>query len=249
MGIEFPSTSMALLPILILALAIISNTYSAVAATAAATERAPPELILLNLIGRDSDKASFAVQIHDLSLAGFANRTNHWHAFKGYEHIITNATLLPFTNSYNDLIGGLENLPNLPLGRDPVLDAIDSVSGHDPVAAVDADVEKALKRGLATLKVTKCEALRLKPIKDVVSDGWESGDAHLTLEHLGYIEHFDTICFELTRAKRSGVWDGPFTELLRSRANIHSLEDARAVVGVAVHRTFDQLLRAHARSA
>ncbi|KAF8647663.1 hypothetical protein HU200_065300 [Digitaria exilis] len=244
---ECPSISMALLPILVLALAASSsNVYSSVASVVApTTERGPPELIIVNQVGRDGDKASFAVQIHDLSLAGFANRTNHWHAFRGYEHIIPNATVLPFSNSYHDLIGGLENLPSLPLGRDPMLDAIHAVSGHDPAAAAD----EALKRGLATLKVAKFEAVRLNPIRDVVFDGWESGDAHLTPEHLGYIEHFDTICFELTRAKRTGVWDGPFTDLLRSRANIHSFEDARAVVGVAVHRTFDQLLRAHARSA
>ncbi|KAF8749612.1 hypothetical protein HU200_012630 [Digitaria exilis] len=219
MSMECPSISMALVPILVLALAASSsNVYSSVASVVATTERGPPELIIVN-------------QIHDLSLAGFANRTNHWHAFRGYEHIIPNATLLPSQTATTTSSAAYRTSRAYPWDR----------SGHDPVAPENADVEDALKRGLATLKVTKCEAMRLKPIKDVVSDGWENAPrVH---------EHFDTICFELTRAKRSGVWDGPFTDLLRSRANIHSLEDARAVVGVVVHRTFDQLLRAHARSA
>ncbi|CAN6275058.1 unnamed protein product [Urochloa humidicola] len=238
------------LPILILALAASrSNYYSAVAA-AAATEREPPKLIVLQLLGRDGDKASLAVQTHDLSLAGFANRTTHWHVFPGHEHVIPNATILSFGNSYRDLVGGLENLPSLPLGKDPVLDAVHALSGHDPAtAAADGDVEVALKRGLATLTVTKCEVLGLTAIKEFVSNGWESGDAHLTQEHLGYIEHWDTMCFELLRAHRTGVWDGPFTELLKTSANIHSKEDALAVVNVIIDRTLDQLLLAHARSA
>lgn len=238
------SISMALLPILILALAAGSTTYS----PAAAAQRDPPKLLILNLEGRDGDKASLAMQAHDLSLAGFANRTSHWHAFPGYEHVIPNATLLPFGNSYRDLVGGLANLPSLPLGRNPALRAIHALSGHD-AAAADGDGVEALKRGLATLTVTKCEALRLTPIQETVSRGWESGDAHLTQEHLGYIEHWDTMCFELIRANRTGEWSGPFTELLRTRANIHSKNDALAVVGVIINRTFQQLLIAHARSA
>ncbi|CAN6248229.1 unnamed protein product [Urochloa humidicola] len=236
------------LPILILALAASSSSsyYSAVA-----TQREPPELIVLQLLGCDGDKTSLAVQTHDLSLAGFANRTSHWHAFPGREHVLPNATLLPFGNSYRDLVGGLENLRSLPLGKDPVLGAIRALSGHDPAAAAaDGDVEAALKRGLATLTVTKCEALRLSPIKKMVSEAWESGDAaHLTQEHLGYIEHWDTMCCELLRAHRTGEWGGPFTELLRTSVNIHSKEDALAVVNVIIDRTLDQLLIAHARSA
>ena len=210
-------------------------------------QRDPPKLFIINLEGRNGDKASLAVQ-PDLSLAGFANRTSHWHAFPGYEHVIHNATLLPFGNSYRDLIGGLVNLPSLPLGRDPTQRAVHALSEHDPAAAGSDDVE-ALKRGLATLTVTQCEALRLTPIKETVSRGWESGDAHLTPEHLGYIEHWDTMCFDLIRANRIGEWSGPFTELLRMRANIHRKEDALAVVGVIINRPLDQLLMAHARSA
>ncbi|OEL15945.1 hypothetical protein BAE44_0023035 [Dichanthelium oligosanthes] len=128
MNMDCSSISIGLLPLLILALAASSTTYSA--AAAAAAQHDPPKLIILNLLGHDGDKASLAVQPHDLSLAGFGNRTNHWHVFPGHEHVIPDATLLPFSNSYRDLIGGLENLPSLPLGRDPVERAIHALSGH-----------------------------------------------------------------------------------------------------------------------
>ena len=64
--------------------------------------------------------------------------------------MIPNATLLPFGNSYRDLIGGLANLPSLPLGRDPTQRAVHALSVHDPAAAGGDEVE-ALKRGLAML--------------------------------------------------------------------------------------------------
>jgi len=128
------SISLALLPILILALAA---NFSPVAVA----QRDPPKLLILNLHGRDGDKASLVVQAHDLPVAGFANRTSHWHAFSGYEHVIPNATLLLFGNSYRDLFGGLANLPSQPLGRDPALRAIHALSGHDLAAASGDEVE------------------------------------------------------------------------------------------------------------
>ncbi|CAD6261432.1 unnamed protein product [Miscanthus lutarioriparius] len=77
----------------------------------------------------------------------------------------------------------------------------------------------------------------------------ESGDARLTEQHLRYIEHWDTISFEIIRAHKTGEWNGPFTELLRKNANIHSKEEALAVVNVVANPTLAQILLAHARSA
>jgi hypothetical protein len=42
-----------------------------------------------------------------LSLTGFTNRTNHWHAFPEHESQIPKSTRLDFGSSYHDLIGGL----------------------------------------------------------------------------------------------------------------------------------------------
>ncbi|EEE59705.1 hypothetical protein OsJ_12131 [Oryza sativa Japonica Group] len=66
--------------------------------------------------------------------------------------------------------------------------------------------------------------------------------ARVADEHLPYIEHWDAMWEELTRWRRSGggAWGGPFTGVLRERANIGSAEDALAVIGVAFR---DHLLR------
>lgn len=53
---------------------------------------------------------------NDLSIAGFTNRSLHWHAFPGHEHLIPGFMALPFVRSYHDLIDGLANLPSLPMG-------------------------------------------------------------------------------------------------------------------------------------
>ncbi|XP_066383410.1 beta-galactoside-specific lectin 2-like [Miscanthus floridulus] len=170
---ERPSLSMAIfLVVLILALALLpsNNIDQAQAAAAKAKRGGTPELIPINLVGRDGDKITLALQPRDLSLASFANGSHHWYAFPGYEHVIRNGTTLPFGNSYRDLIGGLANLPSLPLGREPVLRAIGAISACDDPASADDDTLGALKRGLATLTVTRCEALRLAPVWETVSE-------------------------------------------------------------------------------
>ncbi|CAN6276032.1 unnamed protein product [Urochloa humidicola] len=146
------------------------------------------------------------------------------------------------------LIGGLANLPSLPLGRGPAEWAFSVLSSAYGPAFAGGDVEP-LKRALATLTVMAIEAQRLRPVGKAVAEGWESGDARVAPEHLPYVEHWDTICYELIRARRTGQWGGPFAEMLRERAGIRGEEDALAVVDLLVNRTLPELLMAHARSA
>ncbi|KAF0915121.1 hypothetical protein E2562_033705 [Oryza meyeriana var. granulata] len=86
--------------------------------------------------GVDGDEiAAVALQGHDLSLAGFTNRTHHWHAFRGREGLIpTAASVLPFGDNYRDLIGGIENLPGVPLGWASMVQAARVLSSYDPLA-------------------------------------------------------------------------------------------------------------------
>ncbi|KAL6885576.1 hypothetical protein ACP4OV_010355 [Aristida adscensionis] len=213
-------------------------------------------IVVVHLQSSDSDEAAIAMRTDDLSLAGFANRSHHWHAFPGHEHLLAAAAaaaaaVLPFGGSYRDLIGGLANLPALPLGRAPMAHATGVLAAYDPAAAAAAaDGHDAVRRALATMTVIMSEAQRLRPISETVSAGWESGEARVAGEHLPYIEHWDTICYEVLRAHRNGgVWDGPFTDLLREHAGIHGEEEALAVVEVLVNRTMSDLLVAHARRA
>ncbi|CAL5031435.1 unnamed protein product [Urochloa decumbens] len=221
------------------------------AAAAAAAQCGPPAdddgeaaaVVIIPLVnGEGNVEAVLAVQAHDLSLAGFSNRSGHWHAFPGHDHLLPGrSTPLPFGNTYRDLIGWLSNLPSLPLGRGPAAWAASVLSSA-------GDVE-ALKRALATQTVMAIEAQRLRPVGKAVVEGWESSDARVAPEHLAYVEHWDTICYELIRARRTGKWGGPFAELLKERAGIRGEKDAVAVVDLVVNRTLPELLIAHARSA
>uniref|UniRef100_A0A0D3FMM1 rRNA N-glycosylase n=1 Tax=Oryza barthii TaxID=65489 RepID=A0A0D3FMM1_9ORYZ len=182
-----------------------------------------------------------AVHKHDYSFAGFANRSGHWHVFPGDEDVLLdNARRLPFRNTYRDLISGLKNVPGLPLGRAASLRAIGALSSYD----ADAAGEEAMRRGVATLSMVLTQALRLRLVGETVSSRWESGEARVAAEHLPYIEHWYTMSFEVLRWRRTGRWDGPFTELLRRRAG-----EALAVVRVIANKSFVQLLRAHNHGA
>nr|TKW05002.1 hypothetical protein SEVIR_7G147100v2 [Setaria viridis] len=208
------------------------------AAAAARSRRGGREtsLVVVNLRGEDDrDRVALALHAHDLCLAGFRNRSHHWHAFPGHEHALPGSTPLPFGSTYRDLIGGLANLPSLPLGRGPALQAARALAAYDPASDdADAGAVGPAKRGLAALAVATSESPRLRPVREAVSEG------------TSYIEHWDTICYEVTRARRTGVWGGPFAELLRERAGIRGEEDALAVVDVLVNRTLGDVLTAHA---
>ncbi|CAN6247854.1 unnamed protein product [Urochloa humidicola] len=208
-----------------------------------------PPFIVVDLRGNAGDTARLALMSHDLSLAGFANRTGHWHLFPGHEHLFPGSTTLPFGNSYRDLIGGLANLPNLPFGQPAMLQATGALSDYTTAIADDNGAMETLKRGLATMTVAASETQRLQPIWDALAEGWDSGEVRVPAEHLPYIEHWDTICYEILRAERNGVWDGPFTDLLREHANIKSMEEALAIVGAITNSTLSDLMVAHARRA
>ncbi|CAL5068482.1 unnamed protein product [Urochloa decumbens] len=245
-------------PLLFLALALAASStiHADPAAAAAAAQRGLPAdgeaaavAILQLFTGEVNVDAALAVQTHDLSLAGFSNRSGHWHAFPGHDHLLPGSTPLPFDNTYRDLIGGLANLPSLPLGRGPAAWAASVLSSAYGSDTAEGGGGEALKRALATMKVMVIEAQRLRPVGKAVAEGFDSGDARVAPEHLPYVEHWDTICYELIRALRTGKWGGPFAELLRESAGIRGEEDARAVVDLVVNRTLPELLMAHARSA
>lgn len=233
---------MAAVLFFLLVLALATSNDPAVAATGGNDD--PPDLIIVNLQGHGTDKSSVALQKHDISIAGFTNGSGHWHTFlPGHNHLVPLPTPLPFGSSYNDLIGGLANLPGVPLGREAMLQAVRVLSAYDPASTAD-DV-KSLKRALASLTVMLCEAQRLEPISETVSRGWKSG-AHVAAEHLPYIDHWDTMSYEIIHANRTGKWNGPFIEMLKKSANIRSQEEALAVVKLLVNRNFEEVLKAHA---
>ncbi|BAH92314.1 Os03g0683500, partial [Oryza sativa Japonica Group] len=214
-----------------------------VAVESAATSRG--KLIMVDLLEYGSGAGTLAMRVDTIHAAGFANRSGHWHALRGNGHLFDAlglaAARLPFGNTYADLVGGVANLRGLPISMPFTNRAATVLSGYDPAtAAAGGDGEAALKRALATLTVAIGEAQRLRPVMDTLLFGGLG--ARVADEHLPYIEHWDAMWEELTRWRRSGggAWGGPFTGVLRERANIGSAEDALAVIGVAFR---DHLLR------
>ncbi|CAM0951853.1 unnamed protein product [Alopecurus aequalis] len=210
-------------------------------AVAAAAEDPPAQLIIFNMVGAFEEKSSVGVEIYDVSIGGFSNGRGHWRSFPGYEELFPSSTPLPFGNSYDDLIGGLANLPDLPLGREAMNQAARVLSAHDPATTTDFE---PLKRALATLKVIISEGQRLQPIDETLDRGWET-ESRVAREHLPYIQHWDTMSYEINRANRTCKWDGPFTDELARSANIRSMEEALAVVKVLRNPSFEEVLMAH----
>jgi hypothetical protein len=218
----------------------------AVAAAAAARHnRPPPAVAVMNFtgyVGPVGDKISVGVETHDISIGGFTNGRGQWQSFPGHGHLFPGSTSLPFGDSYDELIGGLANLPDLPLGQEAMQQAARVLSAYDPATTTDFE---PLKRALATLKVMLSEAGRLQPIREAIGRGWET-ESRVAPEHLPYIEHWDTMSYEIIRADRTGRWDGPFTGMLAKSANIRSMEEALAVVKIVLNARFEQVLMAHA---
>ena len=238
----------ALLLLLLRFLLNLAGHRGEVLSVSAAQQQDPPgdDLVFLKLRSGDGDGTVLAMHRHDISFAGFTNGSHHWHVFRGDEDAIPNARRLPFRNTYRDLIGGLHHVPGLPLGKAAAARAAGVLASYDPDAE---EGTAAVKRAVAALSVMFTQALRLEPIRETVSSGWESGEARVAAEHLPYIEHWDTMSFEVLRWRRTGEWDGPFTEVLRRRAGIRSAGEALAIAKLLANRSFVQLLQDHSHGA
>uniref|UniRef100_A0ACD5Y187 Uncharacterized protein n=1 Tax=Avena sativa TaxID=4498 RepID=A0ACD5Y187_AVESA len=214
-------------------------------ASAAAEEDIPAlaVMILKGYGGPVDENIIVGMETRDQSLGGFANGRGQWQSFPGHGHLFPESTPLPFGNSYEDLFGGLANLPDVPLGRGAMRQAGQVLAAYDPATTTDLE---PLKRALASLKVMISEARRLQPIAETVLRGWWGAEFRVAPEHLPYIEHWDTMSYEILRANRTGKWGGPFTDMLEKSANIRSMEEALAVVKVLLNPTFEQVLMAHA---
>ncbi|KAM0866124.1 hypothetical protein ACQ4PT_042840 [Festuca glaucescens] len=194
--------------------------------------------MILKGYGSVGDKIAVGMATHDYSLGGFANGRGHWQSFPGHDHLFPSSTPLPFRNSYDDLVGGLANLPDVPLGQEALKQAARVLSAHDPATATD---HRPLKRALASLKVMLSEAQRLQPIHETVSRGWESG-ARVNPDYLPYIQHWYTMSYEIIRANRTGpsptcwrraptsaAWTrrSPWSSLLASVCTSHSARNLK----------------------
>ena len=106
------------------------------------------------------------------------------------------AKMLGFNGHYSTLVGGqgVKDLPTLKLGKERTLEAAsvlwnykqDKLMMGCTDTAVGADPQQNLKRKLALLAVTLCEAARLDPVRAVIDGGWKR-ELSITNKEVGYI--------------------------------------------------------------
>ncbi|RLM60712.1 60 kDa jasmonate-induced protein [Panicum miliaceum] len=147
----------------------------------------PPKWIHVVLNGDDGAAPKVAIRSDNAYIAGFANRPKGstedvWFQLSPRDckqPLFKGAKMLGFDGHYSTLVGalGVEGLPNLELGMERTLEATNVLwnykLGKLEYTAADAlgDPQQNLKRKLALLAVTLCEAARLEPVGGVIDGG------------------------------------------------------------------------------
>lgn len=149
----------------------------------------------------DADASNLALRMDNLNLSGFTNKLGDWFAFDDQAHLITDATPLGFTGAYGDLVGGYLNLRDLRLGRDAIREALRVLASY---VARTGDKEQ-LKRALAVIIVTICEAARFPRLREKIAAGWLAG-TYLTPEEVEYVDNWEIFSCAILIDARYGQW-------------------------------------------
>ncbi|PVH36852.1 hypothetical protein PAHAL_6G183000 [Panicum hallii] len=163
----------------------------------------PPKWIHVVLNGDDGAAPKVAIRSDNVYIAGFANRPKGstedvWFQLSPKDckqPLFKGAKMLGFDGHYKTLVGdpGVTNLPKLELGMERTLEATNVLWNYKQdkleYTAADAlgDPTQNLKRKLALLAVTLCEAARLEPVRSVINGGWQRQSISITDREVGYI--------------------------------------------------------------
>ncbi|RLN04893.1 60 kDa jasmonate-induced protein-like [Panicum miliaceum] len=164
----------------------------------------PPRWIHVVLNGDDGAAPKVAIRSDNAYIAGFANRPTGstkdvWYQLspRGSTQLFEGAKMLGFSGHYSTLVGGqgVKDLPTLELGKERTLEAAnvlwnykqDKLGYNAADTAVAADPQRDLKKKLALLAVTLCEAARLEPVRGVIDGGWQRASISITNKEVSYI--------------------------------------------------------------
>lgn len=173
----------------------------------------------------------------NLYYTGFTNITGHWHVFKNWCDVIPGSICLPFKDDYGDMVGGADNLVNLPLGGQALYDAVQVQLRTDP-GSRNWD-EEAVKRAAATISVMVSEAARFPEIREHILKGWETG-TRLETSHVKLIRNWTTFsCGLILAQQQGGKWgtDGSSSDeavILAADCGTKTLEEADGSVSVII---------------
>uniref|UniRef100_A0A0E0GRS8 rRNA N-glycosylase n=1 Tax=Oryza nivara TaxID=4536 RepID=A0A0E0GRS8_ORYNI len=197
--------------------------------------RAPVDWKMGHLIGRGDDNAMLSIRADNLYVTGFANRTGHWHVYPKFaDQIPEPKTLLTFGDDYHSLLGdgSSQNLPKINLGLHATLNAIETLSNYQP-----SSDNTAIKIALTTLIVTLPEAVRFRPIRYRLLDGWFTGTrltSHLAKEVVSWR---DMSCAVLIFDKYGRWWASAEAGILQGKFQIRSKFDTLQYLDVTLHST------------
>lgn len=194
--------------------------------------RAPVDWKMGHLIGRGDDNAMLSIRADNLYVTGFANRTGHWHVYPKFaDQIPEPKTLLTFGDDYHSLLGdgSSQNLPKINLGLHATLNAIETLSNYQP-----SSDNTAIKIALTTLIVTLPEAVRFRPIRYRLLDGWFTGTrltSHLAKEVVSWR---DMSCAVLIFDKYGRWWASAEAGILQGKFQIRSKFDTLQYLDVVL---------------
>ncbi|CAL5006562.1 unnamed protein product [Urochloa decumbens] len=170
----------------------------------------PPRWIYVVLKGDNGAAPKVGIRSDNAYIVGFANRPKGstedvWYQLspKNSTQLFKDAKMLGFNGHYSTLVGGqgVKDLPTLELGMERTVEAAtvlwnykqDKLGDAAPdttavsIDSLAADPQKDLKRKLALLAVTLCEAARLDPVRAVIDGGWKKASVSITDKEVSYI--------------------------------------------------------------
>lgn len=164
-------------------------------------DKQPPRWIYVELEGKSGANPKVAIRSDNAYIVGFTNKDGRWFEFKNTAMLLPKekTKMLSYDSSYRELVGDVNNLPNLKLGKYNTSDAATALWNHTQKAYVDNNLggdlmALDLKKALATLAVTFCEAARFIPVFNVINDGWEKpAGSSITAQHVNYLTNWGKI--------------------------------------------------------
>ncbi|PAN35127.1 hypothetical protein PAHAL_6G183500 [Panicum hallii] len=170
----------------------------------------PPRWIHVVLNGVGGAAPKVAIRSDNAYIAGFVNRPKGstedvWYQLsaRGSTQLFKGAKMLGFNGHYSTLVGGqgVKDLPTLELGMERTVEAANVLWNYkqDKLGYAAADTvgvggpQRNLKRKLALLAVTLCEAARLEPVRSVINGGWQRESISITDREVGYIRDWSDL--------------------------------------------------------
>ncbi|CAO2143377.1 unnamed protein product [Urochloa humidicola] len=177
-------------------------------------DKQPPRWIHVKLSGKNGAAPKVAIRSDNAYIMGFTNSQGTWFQLSKtgttYNLVSDKPKMLGFEGHYQELVGGVNNLPNLNLNKYETSTAAGKLWDHtqkvlsDDVEDDDATINAGLtlKEAVATLCVVLCEAARFTPIYDVVNEGWDQfNKVSITLDEVEYIKNWGDLSTQLLKWK------------------------------------------------